>query len=124
MRILLVEPNPVLRRCFAEDLEDAGYVTQGVGSWDEAFLAACEETPGLVLVDGRLRPAEAAQFVRDLRSEPELRDVPIAGIALVRGSERGILDAGAQFCIRSVPDRADLVKAARWAASVYREVAA
>ncbi len=124
MRILLVEPNPALRRIFTDELDEAGYVAVGVGSWTEAYLAACEDPPGLILVNATLRPAEAAQFVREVRADPDLRHVPIAGIALAPGSERGILDAGAQCCIRSVPARSDLVKAARWAASVYREAAA
>jgi CheY-like chemotaxis protein len=124
MRILLVEANPVLRRCFADELEEAGYLTVGVGTWIEAHLAAREERPGLILVNATLRPDEAARFVRELRSDRDLGNIPVAGIALVPGAERGILEAGAQFCIRDVPTRFELVKAARWAASVYCEVAA
>ncbi len=124
MRILLVEANPVLRRSFTDELEEAGYSTIGVGTWTEAHLVAREEPPGLILINATLRPDEAARFVRELRGDPELGQVPIAGIALVPGGERGILEAGAQFCIRDVPSRLDLVKAARWAASVYSEAAA
>ena len=124
MRILLVEANPGLRRLLADELEEAGYPAVGVGTWDEAFLLACETPPALILLNATRRPAEAAQFVKDVRSEPELRHVPIAGIAFVPGTERGIIEAGAQCCIRSVPTRANLIEAARWAASVSREAAA
>ncbi len=124
MRILLVEANPGLRRLFADELDEAGFPALGVGTWEEAIASARAAPPALILLNATRRPAEAAQFVKDVRGDPDLRHVPIAGIAFVPGSERGIIEAGAQCCIRNVPTRADLIKAARWAASVYRDAAA
>lgn len=124
MRILLVEGNEGLRSAFRKALEEAGYSTAGAGTWAEAVEAARRERPGLLLVDASHEPLAAAEFVRVVRRDARLRELPIAGIASLPGSERGILDAGVQCCIRAFPAPADLVKVARWAASVYRDAAA
>jgi hypothetical protein len=48
-----------------------------------------------------------------------LGSVPVVGIAFAPGSEKPLLDAGAECCLRTLPGKGDLLKAIDWAISVY-----
>src|SRR5512144_914131 len=115
MRVLLVEPNPDLREAFAQALIAEGHAVTSIADPGAALRVAHETSPQVVVLDASLSPAGAARFVGELRHDGELRDVPVAGIAYLLGSERGILSAGVQCCLRRLPLPEEIVKAVRWA---------
>ncbi len=106
---------------FAEEIGEAGYATVAVDSCDEALRVAREgsATPDVILLDASLDPAHAVEFVGTVRRDARLRDVPVAAIAFAPGSERGVLEAGAKCCLRTVPGPGEVLKAVQWAFDVY-----
>jgi DNA-binding response OmpR family regulator len=124
MDVLLVEPNPELRRTFAEALSAAGYSVVTETGWVTALQLARKLTPATVVVDASLDPGAAGRFVNELRQDGMLSGVPIVGIAYRFGAERSILEAGVQCCIQKLPAPDEVVKAVQWAAEVYGETAA
>ncbi len=119
MRVLLVEPSPELREAFAQALVAEGHAVTSIAHPGVALGVAHETSPQVVVLDASLSPAGAARFVGELRHDGALRDVPIAGIAYLLGSEHGILAAGVQCCLRRLPAPEDIVKAVCWAGEVY-----
>lgn len=118
--VLLVEPGEGLRRLYGDELRSAGYSVRAVETWDEA-RGAIEEppSPAAIVVNASITPELAALFVREVRADARVRDVPVLGIAFASGAGLGILEAGAQCCMRGLPTPADVLKAVRWAEAVY-----
>ncbi len=120
MLVLLVEPGLGLRQLYGAELWCASYAVRAVTTWDEALAALRDPpTPAVIVVDASIEGAQALQFVGEVRAGTRLRDVPIVGIAFAPGSETGILEAGVQCCLRLLPTPSDVLKAVRWAETVY-----
>lgn len=120
MRVLVVESSGTLREAFAQEIAEAGYSAIAVSSCAEALaLARDGGRPDVILLDATLDPAHAVEFVGTVRSDPRLRDIPVAAIAFAPGSERGMLEAGAKCCLRTVPGPGEVLKAVQWAFDVY-----
>jgi two-component system cell cycle response regulator DivK len=120
MRVLVVESSGTLRRVFSEEIAHAGYSTVAVSCCEEALrLARDGSRPDVILLDATLDPAHAVEFVGTLRADPALRGIPVAAIAFAPGSERGMLEAGAKCCLRTVPGPGEVLKAVEWAFDVY-----
>ncbi len=121
MRVLLVEPSAGLRQIFSLDLEEAGFSIIGAESSEDARRFAGEDPPDAIVVNATVAPAGGARFIRDIRSDGRLGSVPVVGMAFAPGSERPMLEAGADCCLRALPLRGDVLKAIDWAVSVYGE---
>jgi DNA-binding response OmpR family regulator len=117
--VLLVQPNESLRRLYADQLSADGFPTEEVSFKCDAMGAARRQRPAVVVVDATLDPGEAAAFIRALRKDLDLAAVPVVGIAYLPGCVTPVLDAGATCCLRHLPSPDALVKAVRWATSVY-----
>jgi CheY-like chemotaxis protein len=118
-RVMVVDPNPGLRRVFSLELEEAGYSTVGAESPHKARRLAEADSPLAIVLNATWAPEAAARLIRDLRKTAVLRDVPIVGIAWVAGREQHLLAAGADCCIRRVPARGDVLRAVEWVLAVY-----
>lgn len=121
MRVLVVESSGTLRNVFAQEIAEAGYATVAVGSCAEALRVAREspQPPDVILLDATLDPAHAVEFVGTVRGDQRLRSIPVAAIAFAPGSERGVLEAGAKCCLRTIPQPGEVLKAVEWAFDVY-----
>lgn len=121
MRVLVIEPSAGLRQIFSLELEEAGFSAIGAESSEEAMRLASEDPPDAIVLNATVAPASGAQFIRHLRSDGRLGSVPVVGMAFAPGSERSLLEAGADCCLRALPLRGDVLKAIHWAVSVYGE---
>ncbi len=118
---MVVDPSAGLRRILSEELEEAG-VSTIVAEWpDDAMPLALEDPPDAIVLNATVAPASGAQFIRGLRADARTASVPVVGISIRPGSEQPLLDAGADCCLRGPPARGDVLKAVKWATSVYCE---
>ena len=95
-RILVVEDQADNRRILRDLLVNAGYELIEAESGEEALTAVTERRPDLILMDIQLPVMDGYEATRRIRSNPELKSVPIIAVtsyALV-GDEAKALAAG------------------------------
>ncbi|HEX9106593.1 MAG TPA: response regulator [Longimicrobiales bacterium] len=95
-RILLVEDDALLREAFRLLLEDVGYEVEEAGTAAEALRAVAAGKPALVLLDLGLPDRPGLDVARELRQDPETRDMPVFALTGHVGADerRACLDAG------------------------------
>ena len=94
--ILVVEDQPDNRRILRDLLVNAGYELVEAESGEEALTAVTERRPDLILMDIQLPVMDGYEATRRIRSNPELKSVPIIAVtsyALI-GDEAKALAAG------------------------------
>ncbi len=95
--ILIVEDEAALVELLTYNLEKAGFRTATARDGEEAMLAVAETKPDLVLLDWMLPYVSGIEICRQIRRDPETRDLPVI-LLTARGEEddriRG-LDSGA-----------------------------
>lgn len=110
MHILVVDPNAGFAALLASELGRLGHEVVTCGEGYQAYQAAREVSPDLVLVDAALQEPDAYALIRSLRVlSPEVRVVLIAEA----GTESGLSDAPVTiqgilprpFFLPELPDR-------------------
>ena len=76
--ILIVDDDQVVGETFARMLTLAGYRVTAVQSVDSALVAASEEVPDALILDMRMPVVSGLDFLRMLRRDGRLREVPVA----------------------------------------------
>ena len=76
-KILIVEDAPELRADLEQQLVDAGYDPQAVGSGEEALEAIGRAAPDVILLDIGLPGMNGWDFLRRLRQDPGHAGIPI-----------------------------------------------
>jgi CheY-like chemotaxis protein len=76
-KILLVDDEPVLRSVMRQFLEFSGYEVVEAGDGAGALELARKGRPDIVLTDLLMPQKDGLDFCRELRSEPDLFDVPV-----------------------------------------------
>jgi two-component system alkaline phosphatase synthesis response regulator PhoP len=75
--ILLVDDEPVLRSVLRQFLEFSGYEVVEAGNGAGALALARQRRPDIVLTDLLMPHKDGLDFCRELRTDPELFDVPV-----------------------------------------------
>lgn len=98
-RVLLVEDEAAQREVLAYNLEAEGFDVARAETGDDALMLADEVGPDLILLDWMLPGVSGIEICRQLKSRPDMRDVPIIMISArteeidrVRGLETGADD--------------------------------
>lgn len=107
--ILLVEDDSLLRDAFRLLLEDAGYRVREAGTAAEAIAAVDAELPALILLDMVLPDSSGLDVVRQLRDQPETRELPVVALTGRVGAHerRACLEAGCTtFLTKPIEPRA------------------
>lgn len=98
-RVLLVEDEAAQREVLAYNLEAEGFDVARAETGDEALILADEVGPDLILLDWMLPGLSGIEVCRQLKSRPEMRNVPVIMISArteevdrVRGLEIGADD--------------------------------
>lgn len=97
-KILIAEDEPDIRELVAFMLRFAGYEVMSAANGEEAVQAATREVPDLVLMDVRMPRMTGYDACRLMKSNPDLRDVPVVFLS-AKGQESEIqsgLEAGAE----------------------------
>ncbi|MEM9840019.1 MAG: response regulator, partial [Pseudomonadota bacterium] len=94
--ILVVEDNDLNMKLFHDLLEVQGYNILQTGDGDEAYRLAMKHRPDLILMDIQLPEKSGLEVTREIKAEPELRDIPIIAVTAfaMRDDEERIRSAG------------------------------
>lgn len=94
--ILIVEDNELNMKLFHDLLEVQGYKILQTGNGDEAFRLAKEHHPDLILMDIQLPEKSGLDVTRELKAEPDIRDIPVIAVTAfaMKDDEERIRAAG------------------------------
>ncbi len=97
-RILVVEDNALNIKLFCDLLAAHGHEPHAVTDSREALERAQAAKPNLIITDIQLPHISGMEFIRQVRDDPALRDVPIMAVTAYAGAgdEERVRDAGAQ----------------------------
>jgi two-component system, cell cycle response regulator DivK len=95
-RILVVEDQPDNRRILRDLLGNAGYELIEAETGEEALVALEAQRPDLILMDIQLPVMDGYEATRRIRSNPELKSIPIIAVTsyALAGDEAKALAAG------------------------------
>jgi two-component system, cell cycle response regulator DivK len=79
-RILVVEDQPDNRRILRDLLGNAGYELIEAETGEEALAAVETQRPDLILMDIQLPVMDGYEATRRIRSNPELKSIPIIAV--------------------------------------------
>lgn len=77
MRILLIEPDTVLTRIYADALRKQGYEVYEARSASEAIGQADIEAPDLVILELQLGTHNGIEFLQEFRSHQDWLSIPV-----------------------------------------------
>ncbi len=97
-RILVVEDNALNIKLFCDLLAAHGHEPHAVTDSREALERAQAAKPDLIITDIQLPHISGMEFIRQVREDAVLRDVPIMAVTAYAGAgdEERVRDAGAQ----------------------------
>lgn len=75
--VLIIEPNRILAKTYAESLEHVGFKSHMASGAQEAIDCADLNTPDLVLLELQLADHSGLEFLYEFRSYAEWRDIPV-----------------------------------------------
>ena len=95
--VLLVEDNEMNRDMLSRRLVRKGYDVVVAVDGAEGVAKTRSERPALVLMDIRLPNVDGLEAIRQLRADPETREIPILVLTAhaLEGDDRRALEAGA-----------------------------
>lgn len=79
-RALVVESDHVTAEFLRGQLEELGFATETVSTGVQAVIAARRAVPSLILAALQLQDVRGSQLMTWLRSNPELKNVPVVAI--------------------------------------------
>jgi CheY-like chemotaxis protein len=79
-RILIIEDDPFSLELYTILLEAAGYTTLPAANGEEGLAVARREQPDLIICDVKLPKMGGCEVVRDLKTDPLLRQIPIIAV--------------------------------------------
>jgi two-component system, cell cycle response regulator DivK len=94
--VLVVEDDEASRRLIRAVLRARHYRVEQAEDAAQARAFLAGNTPGVVLLDLRLKGSNGLDLVRDIRADPRFEDLPIIAITAqaMKGDEDRILAAG------------------------------
>lgn len=77
--VLIIEDDTIVRQSMAMTLAEEGFpVWQAANGRDAlTLLGASSQLPGLILLDIHMPVMGASQFIRELRDDPKLQQIPV-----------------------------------------------
>lgn len=84
-KILIVDDEPDIVSYLEMVLQDQGYETTTAGNGNEALEAVKQNRPDLVTLDITMPEASGTRFYKEVRTDPELAQIPIIIVTAVTG---------------------------------------
>jgi two-component system, OmpR family, phosphate regulon response regulator PhoB len=76
-RILVVEDEPDIQELIRYHLDQAGFHVETASRGDAALQALRRRRPSLIVLDLMLPDRSGTELCRDIRSDPDLKDLPV-----------------------------------------------
>lgn len=86
-KILIVEDDPSLLKLQSIFLFNGGYEVEATMSGNTAVQLASEKIPDLVLLDVRLPGINGFEVCKQIRENPDTKDIPIVFLSAVKSDE-------------------------------------
>lgn len=96
-RILIVEDDFLNMKLMTDLFEEHGYSTLQAENGHEAVIMARTELPDLIVMDIQLPRLSGLDVVRQLKSDGDLRDIPVIAVSAMMRSEVEGMIRGAGF---------------------------
>lgn len=80
MKILIVEDHPTEQKLAHHVLSAAGYEVTSIHESERALEAIREDRPEIILLDMALPGMDGLGLLRQLKADPETRDIPVATV--------------------------------------------
>lgn len=112
---LIVEDNALNMKLMRDLLEASGIKTVQTNDGGSALELARAHKPDIVLMDIQLPDVSGLDVTRDLKADPELKDIPVVAVTALalRGDEERVMEAGCDAYVSkpiSVAKFLDVVK--------------
>ncbi len=108
--VLVVEDDPSLRRLLRAYLVEEDYTVLEASDGEEALEVARREKPDAITLDIVLPRKDGWQVLRELKEDPETRNIPVLTVTVSEDRELGLTLGNAGFFTKPV-DRQALVDA-------------
>lgn len=79
-KILIVDDDPVFAGLIAREIRKLGYTVFEAGDGAEGLEKVTAEQPGLVIFDVKMPRMDGYAFFRQLKKNPETRDLPLIAL--------------------------------------------
>ena len=76
-KILIIEDDKFLRELIARKLEEEKYVISEAVDGEEGLRKIREDKPDLILLDLILPSLDGFEVLREAKSDPEVKDIPV-----------------------------------------------
>ena len=95
-KALVIGDNPYMVDVLSQHLEKAGFSLISAKNGTQGVTNAIKENPHLILIDILMPGMDGLIAIRNIRSNPQIKDTPILAItAIFRESElKGCMEAG------------------------------
>jgi CheY-like chemotaxis protein len=80
MRVLIIEDDATDRKLLNAVLKMSGHMVRERGAAEEAIEAIAADKPDVILLDLRLPGIDGLALTRQLKDNPDTRDIPIVAI--------------------------------------------
>ncbi len=84
-KVLIVDDEPDIVSYLEMLLQDNGFRTVTAGNGNQALELVRKECPDLVTLDVSMPEASGTRFYKEVRSDPELRKIPVFIVTAVTG---------------------------------------
>lgn len=103
--VLLVEDEAIVSMALAFSLEMAGYKVTEAPNGRAALAKLAGERPDVIITDYMMPLMDGSEFLRAIRANPELRDVPvILATAIPEENLAGKIDGYSAYLTKPVRD--------------------
>lgn len=105
-KVLLVEDHPMNRKLF-RDLLEIQFDVEEAETAEEAQAWLQDHRPDLILMDMQLPGMDGLTLTRQLKNDPEYRDIPIVALsahALPRDIERALEAGCSEYITKPITD--------------------
>jgi response regulator RpfG family c-di-GMP phosphodiesterase len=77
INVLLLEPDKILAKAYAQALDDQGYNVLVSNSAQSAIMVADQQKPDVVIIEIQLVEHSGIEFLYELRSYYDWQDIPV-----------------------------------------------
>ncbi len=93
MNVLVVEPDVFLAKTYRRILSDGGYSVRCSTNAQDAIIDIDSKKPDLIILEIQLRLHNGIELLNEIRSYPDLREIPIIVLTYIpEGSFSGLLN--------------------------------